>query len=286
MTKDPVNRDFIPAAYSEKFARFFGWWVREKMMGKKFYAVRVTADTAGALRDARDHEGPVICACNHVSWWDPLVMFTLHRTELCKNASDVRTLRAPMDAAQLQRFSFFKKLGVFGIDPDDAASLEAMSDYLATYFDEAPAPTLWINPQGRFADVREKVTPRPGTARVAASDERSACVAVALEYQFWLDQKPEILVRVEPVTPAKRSTTGWQRALTNAMNDNAASLAELAIARDPAVFECVIGGDAPSINPAYDLWLRLRGRAGSINDRSRPSSGSLPGPTPTGADVS
>lgn len=259
--------DFIPADESARFVRFFGWWTRDKMIAKRFYALRLAEGSRAHLESLATHNGPVIAAMNHLSWWDPLVMLALHRL-FWPN----RTLRAPMDAAQLRRFGLFRKLGVFGIDPDDAQSLDAMSDYLADYFAKAPAPTLWINPQGRFADVREQVTPRPGTAKIAASDPRAACVSIAIEYAFWLDQKPEILVRVEPVSPETTSTTGWQRALTSAMNANAAALADLVIAREPSAFESLVGGDAAAINPAYDLWLRLRGKAGSITDRSRASA--------------
>lgn len=256
---------FIPAEASPAFVRFFGWWTREKMIAKRFFAVRLARGSRRSLEAVADHPGPVVLVVNHVSWWDPLIMLCVHRLFWPD-----RTLRAPMDAAQLRRFGLFKKLGTFGVDPDNAESLRVMSSYIADYFADDPRPTLLINPQGRFVDVRAEVEPRPGAARIAASAENVRCVALAMEYQFWLDQRPELLLRAEPVEPEKASTTGWHRAIRDTMNRNAAALAELAIAREPAGFECLVGGDAAQINPFYDLWLRLRGKGGSIDDRSRP----------------
>lgn len=253
---------FIPADESPRFVRFFSWWARDKMLAKKFFALRLAQGSRQHLTDLANHPGPVVAVINHVSWWDPLIMLTLHRQFWAP-----RSLRAPMDAAQLQRFAFFRKLGTFGLDPDNPASLDAMAAYLRDYFASAPHPTLWINPQGRFADPREAVEARPGAARVAAGDDRTRCVAVAIEYAFWLDQRPEVLIRVEPVTPQRSNTPGWLRAITDAMRTNAADLARLVIARDPANFDCLVGGDATTINPVYDLWLRLRGKAGALDDR-------------------
>lgn len=257
---------FIPDAYSDLFLRFFGWWCREKMLAKRFYAVRAATESLRALRSLSDHDGPVLVLTNHTSWWDPLLMLMLHRTELCREGA-WRSLRAPMDADQLERFRFFRKLGAFGIDPDDPASLELMARHVGRYFREDRAPTLWINPQGRFADVREPVEIRPGAAKLAA-EHRGAAVALAqFEYVFWLDAKPEILLRFDRVEPGRPTTTGWLRAMRRGMNNNAARLAELAIARDPGPFTNLLGGEGANVHPVYGLWLRLRGRAGSIDDR-------------------
>lgn len=253
----------IPADYSPFFTRFFGWWAREKVIAPRFFAVRLALGSRAHFQAIADHPGPVLALTNHVSWWDPLVMLTLHRLFFPR-----RTLRAPMDAAQLNRFRFFTKLGTFGIDPDDPASLDLMAADMRTYFAHDPGPTLWINPQGRFADVREPVEPRPGAARLAAQADNPRLLAVAIEYAFWLDQRPELLLRAQPVHSDRTNTAGWHRAIRDAMRINAAALADMAIARDPAAFEALIGGGAPKINPVYDLWLHLRGRRGAIDDRS------------------
>ncbi len=263
----PARAALVPARYAPGFVRFFGWWAHEKLIAKKFYAVRVANEGADVLASLASHEGPLIGAMNHVSWWDPLFMLTLQRVYL-----PGRTIRAPMDAAQLERFGFFRKLGTFGINPDDPASLEAMGAYIGAYFRDEARPTLWITPQGRFADVREPVEIRPGAARLAAMDGRTRVVAVAVEYTFWLDARPEALLRFQAVEPRRAadgtaSTAAWHRALRAAMDENSARLAEAAVTRDPARFRTLCGGDAPKISPFYDWWLRLRGKHGEIDDR-------------------
>lgn len=253
---------FIEAAYSERFTRLFGWWSRDKMLGRKFHALRVAQEQDGTLGAVADHPGPVVCVTNHTSWWDPIVMLVLHRQVLAG-----RTLRAPMDAAQLRRFRFFRRLGTFGIEPDEPRSLDAMVEYLARYFTEDTRPTLWITPQGRFADVREPVRTRPGAAAICATHGDTRCVAINLEYAFWLDAKPEILVRYQRVEPEKTSTSGWHRAIQGALEDNGARLARLVMARDPRAFEPLVDGASSHGNPLYTLWLRARGQGHLLDDR-------------------
>lgn len=258
MTEGPA---LLEAAYSERFTRFFAWWARDKMLAKKFSAVRLAPGSRGEIAGLRSHTGPVICCTNHVGWWDPIVMLALHRTLMPE-----RTLRAPMHIDQLRRFAFFRRLGTFGIDPDDPESLRAMGDYLKTYFSEDAGPTIWINPQGRFADVREPVVARPGAAKVAASAEDARAVAIQIEYPFLTDAKPEVWIRAIPIEPQRPGTTGWHRAIVSAMEDNRHALGDLVTARDPDVMDDLVGGAASNGNPIFDLWLRLRGRGGGIDD--------------------
>lgn len=51
------------------------------------------------------------------------------------------------------------------------------------------------------------------------------------------------------------------------MRENQAALASLSIARDAAAFETLVGGNEGRVNPAYDLWQRIRGNGGGIKAR-------------------
>lgn len=238
------------------------------MVAKKFAAVRIARGSREHLTALADHDGPVIGLMNHVSWWDPLVMLALHSTHW-----PGRQPYAPMDIAQLRKLGIFRKIGTFGVDPDDPRSLEAMAGFLADAFAAQPRPAFWINPQGRFEDVRTPIEVRPGAPRIAADATAAGlgvrAVSVALEYTFWLDPKPEVLIRVEPVEPVRTNTPGWLRAMRTAMRTNAERLAALAMTRDPAGFEHLLGDGRAKINPVYDLWLRLRGKRADLVDRSR-----------------
>lgn len=252
----------LPAAHSPGFKRVFMWYTR-RLLRKRFQAVHLTPcslEVGAALNaDAR----PLVLVLNHSSWWDPLITLAMGQV-LIPDRSGI----APMDRTQLERFRFFRKLGLFGIHPDDPASLKAMLEYVQAWAASTSRPTLALTPQGRFTDIREPIRLRPGAAATcAAFASASGCQAASLsiEYGFWQSQRPEVFLHLAPIAPpAVSSTTAWQRQIESAMQQGACHLAPLVIARDPAAFVPLVATGGASINPAYDLWLRLRGRSGEI----------------------
>jgi hypothetical protein len=175
-----------------------------------------------------------------------------------------------MDASQLAKFRFLRRLGIFGIDPDDPRSLEAMGAYVRRRLGEIARPTVILTPQGRFVDVREPAVPRPGAAALLASTPEMRAVSVAVEYGFWVDAKPEVFLRaVEVTAPVEPRTVAWQRSLQDAMEANRLALAALVRAREPAGFVCVAGGDASRVHPVYDAWRAIVGRSGGIDTSHR-----------------
>jgi 1-acyl-sn-glycerol-3-phosphate acyltransferase len=257
----------LVGTYDERFIKFFAWYVR-RMFRKSFHALRIAKGTRDSLASLAGHRGPVIVVMNHSSWWDPLVALMVGR-ELCPQ----RTGCAPMDARELAKFGMLRKLGIFGIDPDDAKSLPAMSRYVLDCFAREPMATLWITPQGRFMDVRDAIALRPGTAAIAARAPGVRCVSLAIEYAFWVDQKPEVFTRLADVpTPATPSTAHWHAGLTAAMQANGDALAALVRARDASGFEPLSAGEGGrdgSVHPVMDWWLKLRGKQIALSDRTR-----------------
>lgn len=235
------------------------------MFPRRFHAVRLARENADLLAEAAAHPAPVIVAFNHPSWWDPMVAVLLARRFMPE-----REHLAPIDAAALRTFGFFRRLGVFGIDPDDPASLRAMAEHVGERFRRNPCTTLWITPQGRLTDPRVEVRIRPGAAALAAQHPGARVIAAAVEYVFWGHPKPEVLIRLEPCEPdggGAGRTAAWHRAMQGAMRRSAEALAELAIARDPRPFRLLVGRErgGDEVNPLYDLWLRLRGRSAGIS---------------------
>jgi 1-acyl-sn-glycerol-3-phosphate acyltransferase len=175
-----------------------------------------------------------------------------------------------MDRVQLERFTIFRRMGVFGIDPDDPASLPALVDHVHRVVMQEPRTIVMLTPQGRFTDVREPMRLRPGAAALAARLPDVRALSVSLEYPFWLDAKPEVLMRFcEVQSPEVSSTAAWQRALTATMQANADALAAESIARDPSGFDTLLGGGVARVNPFYDLWLRVTGRGTAIDESGR-----------------
>lgn len=274
----PPHDDFIPDAASPRILAFFQRFIARPMIRKHFNALRIARSDHAHLPPPAlaDHPGPLLCLINHPSWWDPITGLLLHQLLLPR-----RTGRVPMDSAQLRKFMIFTRLGTFGINPDNPASLQRMAEHVADYFSKALArhqrPTLWVTPQGRFTDVRERPPLRPGTAAIAAAAHRAGhapiALAIALELAFWTDRRPELLVRLQPVDspPPDRAndTTAWHRAITTAFNHNQDQLAQLAIARDPDAFATPLAAASAGVHPLYNLWLKLRGADPTITDRTR-----------------
>ena len=257
--------DVVPGDFREWFRGFFAWRLR-KGFPKSFHAVRLANGSRAVLDRAAAHDGPLVVASNHQSWWDPLVGFLVHDAWF-----RARRPLSPMDATQLAKFGFFRKLGVFGVDPDDASGLRPFVRYVESQFREHPRSALMLTPQGRFVDPRDAVKVRPGVAMVMARVPTAHAVAVAIEYAFWNDRRPEVFLlasRVEPpADPA--DSRAWEEAFDRAMNANAADLAALVRARDAAAFECIAGGGGTRTHPVYDRWLRITGRDPSIETAHR-----------------
>lgn len=258
----------VPHRRQEWFCRLFRWYAR-RLVGKSFNAMRLAIGGIDAFTHFDAHDGPTMLLLNHQSWWDPI--FTV---ALVDRFTPTRQVYAPMDRAMVEQFAFMRKLGLFGVDLGDPGAFKAMVHYASDLARTSPNPSFWITPQGQFADVRAPLELRPGAAAIASrlakdgTPPRVLCLAI--ELVFWEDRKPEVLLRAKPCPQPERSTTSlWQRQMTHAMQSTMADLAESAIARDPEVFDVVLGRGSSGVNPVYDTVLRLTGRRTQIS-RHRP----------------
>ncbi|MGP1346695.1 MAG: lysophospholipid acyltransferase family protein [Phycisphaerales bacterium] len=281
----PPEPPFIPAKPSPRFFRFFAAYTR-RLIRKRFNALRITSETAPLLERAAELPAPLLIALTHSAWWDPLIAVALH-----DRFTPHRRPLAPMEHEQLAKFRFMTRLGMFGIDPDHPAAIDTTTAYLlehlaGTHNDHSNTrndAALWITPQGQFADPRAPIRLRPGLAALAARlPTTPTLITIALEYPFWTEQRPEVLVHAASTDPPQtNTTTAWHRAITASMQSSSAHLAQRAIQRDPANF-ITLPLTRPSrstnsestatttrINPIYDLWLRLRGHDPGIKAKRR-----------------
>lgn len=279
--------DILPGKFDRRFARVFAAYTRW-LFRRRFASVRIELEGWPLLTALDDHDGPAMVVLNHPGWWDPLVCVLL-----ASLGCPSRSACAPMERVQLEKFNFFRKLGLFGIDPDNPNTLGPMIEYVEGAFASEARTTLWLTPQGQFVDPRVPIEIRPGAASIAAKAERARpgrlrVLSVAVEYVFGLDQRPDVLLRVRDVQPLRADGSpalrtgvgGWQRGIVQAMRANQEALAELVVARDFAPFHALLGGRS-AINPIYDWWLRLRGKSAGI-EISRPAirkgHGKIPAP--------
>lgn len=240
--------------------RWFTWYCRGYIC-RHFHSLRVSIN--GLPPDAAGH--PVVIYTNHASWWDPLVGLII------KDACfPDRNLYAPIDAAMLQRYRMFAKLGFFGVEQGTqrgAVQFLRTSEEVLRRADSL----LAITPQSRFADVRERPLGfRSGLGRVAAQVENVVFLPMATEFVFWEERLPEILVRFgEPVlingsTRRDQSHEELSAHLEEKLTVALDALSVEAQRRDASDFRTILRGGAGQ-GGVYDWWRRakakLRGEA-------------------------
>jgi 1-acyl-sn-glycerol-3-phosphate acyltransferase len=203
-----------------------------------------------------DPDAPLLIASNHPSWWDPMLGLVLADRFLAD-----REHYAPIDEAMLAKYRFFSRIGFFGVEPGTrrgaAAFLRAV-DVIGS----RPGSVLWITPQGRFADVRERpLVLAEGVGHAARRLRAGTLLPLALEYAFWEERTPEALCRFGAPIPlgAERTAEAWTREAARGLEEAMDDLAAAAVARDPGPFETILGG-AAGVGGIYDLWRRLRAR--------------------------
>ncbi len=113
-------------------------------------------------------------------------------------------------------------------------------------------------------DVRERpIRLQRGVGALAAQMEEVEFLPLAIEYSFWTEPRPEILVSFgEPAIPGKEPSRGaeeWTEFFTSALEDAQDELATRSCRRDLADW-LVIEKGASGVSAVYDLWRRLRAR--------------------------
>lgn len=232
----------IFAAYSRRYMR------------RRFHAIRI-------LKSGQPHRGisrPLVIYLNHASWWDPLVCLYLSRKWFSDRASF-----APIDAASLERYGIFKHIGIYGVEQD---SLRGAMTFLRTTCAilSAGRNVVWLTPQGRFMDVRERpLRLRHGIGTLAARMPEVEFLPLAIEYTFWTEPRPEILISfgeaTVPSREAQRSAEEWTEFFAGVLEDTQDELAGQSCRRNPFDW-LVLDKGASGVSAIYDAWRMLRAR--------------------------
>lgn len=230
--------------------RWFTWYAR-RYVRRHFNAMRVCADTP-----APTFAGPLVLCANHPSWWDPMCALAAAGLSFAD-----RRHYAPIDAAMLEKYGLFRRLGFFGVEAD---SRRGAATFLRTAqrVCEQPDACLWVTVQGAFADPRKRpIELRPGVAHLMRRvPHATAFVPVAIEYPFWTEKGAEVLVRygrpiVSSVANRAASVNQLHAELTARLTRTMDELAAMAIERDPDRFTTLLRGGGGT-NLMYDLWRR------------------------------
>lgn len=227
------------------FSIYLRWYLR-----RHFHSLRVA--NAGRIPS---QAAPLILFVNHASWWDPLTAMILGQALLPE-----REHYAPMDATSLEHYGIFKPMGFFAVD---GASARGASQLLRAGHEvlSRPGSVLWITPESQFNDVRKRpVIFRPGLGALMSRSGRLTCVPIAIEYTFWNERRPEILVNVgEPLEiadGAMEDARTWTNLLSYATSATLDELTMLSTERDADAFETILVGGG-GIGGVYEMWKRL-----------------------------
>jgi 1-acyl-sn-glycerol-3-phosphate acyltransferase len=245
-TSNRSDHEAIPPpsqAVLKAFGLYLRWYLR-----RHFHAVRI-ANAAALTR----HPGPLIVYVNHASWWDPLTCMLLARAMFPAHRH-----HGPMDGDALARYPLLRKLGLF---PVERGTTRGAAQFMNASMEimRAESSLLWLTPQGAFSDVRQRpVVFKPGLAGILKRCPDATAIPLAIEYTFWDERLPEVLINVgEPqrLDPAT-STSDVQQTLAAKLTSAQDSLSALAQLRDPNSFENLLSGSA-GVGLAYDTARRL-----------------------------
>lgn len=192
---------------------------------------------------------PLVIYSNHPSWWDGYIAFLLARVVWRRDGYLM------MEEPQLERYSFFRYCGVFGVDRRRPRQGWQAVRYAAALLDR-PARLVWIFPQGVITpnDRRPLVT-FAGAAHIACLAAPVRCLPVALRFEFLQEQRPVALVRVGAahVVAPGTSARALHREMDARLTAELDALREDVLRDTTATYTTVLAGRA-SVNVRWDRW--------------------------------
>jgi 1-acyl-sn-glycerol-3-phosphate acyltransferase len=241
----------VPHWLQNGFHRFLNRYLR-----KQFHAIGLAS--ASRVETTIDKTQPLIVYVNHPSWWDPLTAHFLNHVLFPD-----RQFYAPIDAKALEQYSVFSKLGFYGVASDTSRGaadfLQVSRGILAT-----PGTSIWLTPEGRFADVRDRDSSlMPGLSHLCQSMSHGTVLPLAMEYVFWDEKLPVCLTlqgqMIRVADFANHSKSQWSEMLTDRLRSAQDELGQLAIARQSDPFDDLLVGHRGA-GGAYDLMRRMKSR--------------------------
>ncbi len=237
----------IPAAKNRWVEDWFHAYTR-RYLRRSFHRVMVLGEVP------EKPAGPVLICSNHSSWWDLLTAFWLSRDVLGWEGY------APMDERQLRRYGILRHIGIFGVDREHLSGGREFLDYSQSLL-RGEDRALWITAQGAMIsnDVRP-VRLYSGIAHLVKALRECHVLTVAIDYEFWDEKRPELLIALGPLMPITAeddfSTRGFLRCLEERLELLMDELDHARRQRDERLFHTALSSSA-GISPIYDLGRRL-----------------------------
>jgi 1-acyl-sn-glycerol-3-phosphate acyltransferase len=172
---------------------YFRWLAR-----RAFHTI--SARGLEMLRNLPD-DRPVIIFCNHTNWWDAVMIYLLTREMKHK------ACYCMMEEKQLTHYKFFSWLGAFSVDLSSPIRSAAALRYAQRLL-QVNETAIFIFPQGRICRRNEMIEVKPGTEYLAKSAPRAMLVPLAMNYEFFREDRPNALIEIGQPFPGLECTEG------------------------------------------------------------------------------
>lgn len=166
------------------------WWVRYQIR-KQFHAVMLEDKSGVEWKTSRES---VILCLNHTNWWDGFIALFLSEQHLGY------PLWLMQEEEHLERYGFFRKLGVFGVERRNGSdALGGIRKTLRILQRERQA--ICIFPQGKLCHPDEKISCMRGVPWLQGKSGVRA-IPVWLQMEWFVESRPTILIRLgKPLEP-------------------------------------------------------------------------------------
>jgi len=196
------------------------------------------------LRNLPD-DRPVIIFCNHTNWWDAVMIYLLTREMKHK------ACYCMMEEKQLTHYKFFSWLGAFSVDLSSPIRSAAALRYAQRLL-QVNETAIFIFPQGRICRRNEMIEVKPGTEYLAKSAPRATLVPLAMNYEFFREDRPNALIEVGQPFSGLECTEGR---IAHDCNETFARVQQSAREQDLSEFTPLFKPRLP-LNKRWE-WLKL-----------------------------
>jgi 1-acyl-sn-glycerol-3-phosphate acyltransferase len=198
----------LPAIPNPLVRLWFDWYCGHALR-HHFHRVHLYGDVPF------DPARSTLYVATHAGFWDPLVVNHLIRTRRRQPAYAMSELDA------VRKHPFFRRVGAFTVDRTDRRDGLRAVRHAAELLNAGPSAVL-VFPQAAVRPTDERpIRFERGVERILSLAPAADVVVVALRYEFWTDQRPELLVDVSAGTT--RTAEGLRRQLTDRMDALAAA---------------------------------------------------------------
>ncbi len=188
------TKSFIPAKESPFFIKLFDLYCTT-LFWRRFSSITVE------IKYNPQPDSKTIYYLNHNSWWDGLIPFYLNQKYFNQNA------RGIMEDKQLEKYSFFRRLGVFSINLEDPRSSIRSLRYAIESMNR-PKSSLYLYPQGKIVPFSvDNLNFKKGIGWLCKQLPNVDVVPIAVHIHTMYNDKPKLEISVGSALDIDRSET-------------------------------------------------------------------------------